>query len=359
MTTTVNKLAVLAAIMICAIGAVLFVTRDEHQLTLTAEFTSTDAIFTGNTVTILGVPSGRVESVTPEGSRVRVALSLPSGTRIPADAQAWVLSPSVISDRTIELGPGYEDGEFLTDGAVIPLERTHSPLTWDQLTASVNELTVALGPGADGGGIGDLIGEGAHALDGNGQAFNDAVRSISQASSVLAGASPDISELVKNLNTLVQLIADNQTKVDSLSNSVTVTARTFSAQREDISGALDSLTTLLGQVSALLAEHGEAVTADLGTLAQLAGAVATKQDQLREIIETAPTGFENVANLVTEEGRARARLNVATDLSQFDTTRELCEKMPIPLCTGPGIVNPIEFPSAGSSDLARILGGGN
>lgn len=127
MTTTVKKLAVLAAIVICAIGAVLFVTRDEHRLTLTAEFTSTDAIFTGNTVTILGVPSGRVESVTPEGSRVRVALSLPSGTRIPADAQAWVLSPSVISDRTIELGPGYEDGEFLTDGAVIPPERTHSP----------------------------------------------------------------------------------------------------------------------------------------------------------------------------------------------------------------------------------------
>ncbi|MFH8929936.1 MCE family protein, partial [Streptomyces pristinaespiralis] len=200
------------------------------RLTLTAEFTSTDAIFTGNTVTILGVPSGRVESVTPEGSRVRVALSLPSGTRIPADAQAWVLSPSVISDRTIELGPGYEGGEFLADGAVIPLERTHSPLTWDQLTASVNELTVALGPGTDGGGIGDLIGEGAHALDGNGQAFNDAVQSISQASSVLAGASPDISELVKNLNTLVQLIADNQTQVDSLSNSVTVTARAFGTQ---------------------------------------------------------------------------------------------------------------------------------
>ncbi|MGW6659138.1 MCE family protein [Rhodococcus sp. NPDC055024] len=359
MTTTVKKLAALAAIVICAIGAILFVTRDEHRLTLTAEFTSTDAIFTGNTVTILGVPSGSVESVTPDGPRVRVTLSLPPGTRVPADAQAWVLSPSVISDRTIELGPGYEDGEFLTNGAVIPLERTHSPLTWDQLTASVNELTVALGPGADGGGIGDLIGEGAHAVDGNGQAFHDAVQSISQASSVLAGASPDISELVKNLNTLVQLIADNQTQVDSLSNSVTVTARTFSEQREDISGALDSLTTLLGQVSALLAEHGERVTADLGALAQLTGAVATKQDQLREIIETAPTGFENVANLVTEDGRARGRLDIATDLSQFDTTRALCEKMPIPLCTGPGIVNPIEFPSAGSSELARILGGGN
>lgn len=359
MTSTVKKLAVLVLVVICAIGAFLYFTRDENKLTLTAEFTSTDAVFAGNTVTILGVPSGRVESVTPAGSRARVEMSLPPGTRLPADVQAWVLSPSVISDRTIELGPGYENGDVLADGAVIPLERTHSPLTWDQLTRSVNDLTVALGPGADGGGIGDLIGEGARALNGNGQAFHDAVQSISQASSILADSSPDVTELITNLNTLVQMIADNQAQVDSLSDSVTVTAREFATQRDDISGALDSVTTVLGQVSALLSEHGDTIPDDLGSLAQLTGAIATKQDQLREIIETTPTGFENVARLVTDDGRARVRLDVSTNLSQFDSTRALCEKMPIPLCTGPGLVNPIEFPpDLGDSDLARILGGG-
>lgn len=359
MTATGKKLTILAVVALCAIGGILFVTRDSNNLRLTAEFASTDAVFAGNTVTILGVPSGRVESVTPAGSRVHVVLSLPKGTRIPVDANAWVLSPAVISDRTVELGPGYEDGEFLPDGALIPLERTHSPLTWDQLTKSVNELTVALGPGAGGSGIGDLIDSSAQILDGNGQAFHDAVQSISQASSVLAGASPDITELVANLGTLVQLIADNQSQVDSLSNSVTATAREFSSQRSDISGALTSMTTVLGQVSALLTEHGSTVPTDLGKLAQLTGSIATKQDQLREIIDTAPTGFQNVANLVTEEGRARVRLNVATNVSQFDTTRALCERMSLPLCSGPGLVNPIEFPStAAGPDLAWILGGG-
>ncbi|MGC0362171.1 phospholipid/cholesterol/gamma-HCH transport system substrate-binding protein [Rhodococcus sp. 27YEA15] len=358
MTSTARKIAALAVIALCAIGAIVYYVRPDHKLIVTAEFASTDAIFAGNKVTILGVPSGRVERVVPDGSRVRVEVSLPAGTRVPADVQAWVLSPSVISDRTVELGPGYESGDTLSDGAVIPLERTHSPLTWDQLTSSVNDLLVALGPGADGGGIGDVVGKSADLVDGNGESFRNAVQSIARASSVLAGAGPDMTELVGNLNTLVQTIADNQTQVNSLSNSITATAQEFSNQRENISGALNSVTTLLGQVSALLSEHGSALTDDMGTLAQLTGSIATKQDQLREVVDTAPTGFQNVANLVTDDGRARVRLNVGTNLSQFDSTRALCQQMPLPICTGPGLVNPIEFPVASDdSDLARILGG--
>ncbi|TJZ79543.1 MCE family protein [Rhodococcus oryzae] len=355
------RIGALAAVVGVAAGLVAYVVRPEATMTITAEFAQTDAVFPGNRVTVLGVPTGRIETVTPAGSRVRVTMSLPRGTKIPADAQAWVMSPSVVSDRTVELDPGYVDGPSLPDGAVIPLERTHSPLSWDQLTRSVNELTLALNPAAaaPGAGIGDLLHTTANALEGNGQPFHDAVTTITQATSVVAGKSADITQLVDGLNVLVQAISDNQGTVNSLVDSITVTADEFSGQRDDITGALSALTELLGQVSALLSVHGAGLTSDVAQLAQLTGAIATKQNQLAEILDTAPTGFENVSNLVTDDGRARVRLNVSTNLSQFPATKALCEKLPIPMCQGPGLVNPIEFPpNLEGTDLSYLFAGG-
>ena len=56
-------------------------------MTVTAEFARTDAIFADSNVTILGVPTGKVESVTPQGAMVRVVMTLPESTMLPADAQ--------------------------------------------------------------------------------------------------------------------------------------------------------------------------------------------------------------------------------------------------------------------------------
>ena len=325
---------------------------------ITAEFTRTDGVFAGNAVTILGVPTGRVESVIEAGPVVRVELSLPRETRVPADAHAWVVSPSVVSDRAVELGPGYVDGPSLEDGAVIPVERTHSPLTWDQLTDSINDLVVALGPETSGGGT-ELVSLAAHAVDGNGERFRDAVQQISGATALVAGESENLTELVTALSGLVGTLSANRDVVGSVTESLTSTARQFAAQRAGISESLTALTDVLGQVSALISAHGDTLTHDIAELGALTGAIAEKREQLAEIVDVSPTGFENVANLVTDEGRARIRLNVSTNLAQFPATKELCDELPIPLCQGPGLVNPLEFPpNLEGTDLRWLFEGG-
>ena len=71
---------------------------------------------------------------------------------LPADVEAFVLNPSVISDRHLELGPAYTKGKKFADGGVIPMERTHSPISWDKLMESVKTLTQVMGPGDDSTG---------------------------------------------------------------------------------------------------------------------------------------------------------------------------------------------------------------
>ncbi len=358
--TTGNVLPALLFVVIAVAGVVYFL-RPSTSMTVSAEFARTDAVFPGNNVTVLGVPTGRIESVTPHGAQVRIVMTLPAGTKIPANANAWVISPSVISDRTIEIGPGFVSGPTLADGATIPLDRTHSPLTWDQLTTAVNNLITAVGPSATdpGGGVGNLIHVTADALRGNGQAFHDAISNITQASTLLAGKSGDVTALLTSLNTLVQTIADNRAKVDSLTNSITATADVFSTQRAQVKQALATLPDVLGQVSALISAHGSALTSDVAQLAQLTGAIATKQAQLKEIIDVVPTGFQNVANTVTPAGQVRVRLDVSTQLSQFPAAKALCAQMPIPMCQGSEMVNPIEPPpTLAEPNLGQLLGGG-
>jgi len=86
---------------------------DERRLT--AHFTRAVGIYEGSDVRVLGVRIGRVIKVTPEGRTVRVEMRYDRDLRIPADAQALVIPPSVVSDRYIQLTPAYEGGAALPD----------------------------------------------------------------------------------------------------------------------------------------------------------------------------------------------------------------------------------------------------
>ena len=106
--------------------------RTDRATTVHAEFTYINGVYPGSKVTVLGVPVGRVTAVTPQGATVRVTMSLPSDVPLPAHLDAYVLSPALISDRSVELGPAYSgDGPKLRSDSVIPVDHTHAPITFD------------------------------------------------------------------------------------------------------------------------------------------------------------------------------------------------------------------------------------
>ena len=60
---------VVAALVVAALVA--FVFDGGRQKTLTAEFPRTVSLYVGSDVRVLGVPVGKVDSVTPSGTQVR------------------------------------------------------------------------------------------------------------------------------------------------------------------------------------------------------------------------------------------------------------------------------------------------
>ncbi|MBB5852094.1 MCE family protein [Amycolatopsis umgeniensis] len=352
MTAAARVLSLLIVATLFVAGAFL-VLRPAPAYTVVAEFPQAEGIYPGSKVGVLGVPLGEVTAVEPLGGKVRVSLSLPEGVKVPADAQAWVMSPAVISDQYVELTPAYKSGPALPEGGVIPVGRAHSPVKWDSLMASLNTLLTTFGPepGKTTAPLGELLDSAAKLLHGNGPAFKEAITHVAQASGLVAGELPDVATFLETLKTLVGALAKNKDTVDSVTNSVNLAAAEFGEQQDTIAATMSNLSVVLTDVAQLVKDSGASLTTTLPQLNAVVGDLAARGPQIAEILDTLPLGAQNLSKAVTGDDRLRVRLDVSTNLSQFAAGRKLCESFPIPLCSGAGLVNPVRFPPSVNDPL--------
>lgn len=345
---------------VCVFALVVFagyqVFRPPPPMTIAADFAFADGIYVGNRVHILGVPVGTVRAVEPSAKSVRVTMELAPDTKLPASAHAYIMNPAVISDRFIELTPSYTGGKELTDSSVIPLNRTHSPLRWDALMSSMNSLATAMGPqGANrDGDLGAALHEAASMFGGRGDDFRAAIQEIAGATDVVAGNKAEITTLVDNLNQLVNTLDQHKSTIRSLSKKVSRAAETYNLEQLDLDHTIARLSKALKQVNTLVTEHGGDLSGTLSNLARVSANIANQQQTLAETLDILPLTFENFSRAITDDERMRIRLNVSTNLSQFALTKPLCERLPVPLCSGPGIINPVPIPP----NLEPLLSGG-
>jgi virulence factor Mce-like protein len=255
-------LAALGVVMalVCA-GAVWWVFRDVGSRRITAYFGETVGVYAGSDVRVLGVNVGTVDSVEPVGTQVKVTMTLDHGVTVPADADAVVISPSVVSDRYVQLAPVYNGGPQMADGAVIPIGRTRTPVELDQLYNSLNQLTTALGPdGANkNGALSDLLTAGAANLDGNGQAIGQAIGTLIQqlgsATRILSGSADNLFGTIDNLQTFTTMLKNNDTQVRDAENQLAQVSGFLAADRQNLAGALNELATALGQVQGFIKDN--------------------------------------------------------------------------------------------------------
>ncbi len=351
---------VLAFVLVAAVaaGAWYVFARTDRTTTVRVDFAYVNGLYAGSNVTVLGVPVGTVEKVEPMGTFVRVTASVPASVELPADVHAYVLNPSVISDRHLEFGPAYQGGPRLQDGDVVPLDRSHAPIDFDGLMGSLATLAEALGP--EGGNAGDLLSRAASGLQGRGDDFNRAVRDLGAATGVVGARSEDIGAVVENLNTLMAQLDDRQVSLDALVSDLAALGDEWSTRDLDLSEPLQDLATVFDQIDRFTAEHGDDVGAVAQNLSALGGTLVANRSGLAEFMDLVPLLMQNLSQTVGPDDRGRIRLNVSTALTQFAVAQPLCEQYPMPLCTGAGFTNPISFPISASDPLglATLLSGG-
>ncbi|MET9428367.1 MCE family protein [Streptomyces sp. NPDC003036] len=269
---------------------------DEARTTrVTAYFDRATGVYEGSDLRVLGVKVGTVGAVRPQGKEVEVTLLLDEGVRVPADAHAVLVAPSIVADRYIQLAPAYTGGPQLRDGDVLPAARNATPLEIDQLYASINRLSEALGPeGANAqGALADLLDTGAANLRGNGKAIGDSIEQFGKAAKTLDSSSDDLFDTLASLQSFTTMLKDNDGEVRTAERQLATVTGFLAEDKENLAAALKELSTALAQVKTFVEKNRGSLKQNVDILLPITRTLADQRASLAEALDTAPLAAGN------------------------------------------------------------------
>lgn len=311
-----------------AIALVRVLTGSADRYTVTARFRATPGLYPHNSVDILGVPTGEIESVTPHEDHVEVVLSLPRAVSLPRDVHALLIARNPVSDRSVELDPAYTGGARLAPGATIPLSRTAVPLELDDVYASVDDLARTLGPaGANRGGE---LSAALHALarlaGGNGQDTHNAITAIADALPALTTHPDELQHLITGLDQLTATLASRNGTLDSLYGELADATGTLSGERATLAAAVTNLQRGLEAVSGFIRQNQDELGAGVHQLNTAVAAVAAQQKALIDTFDTAPLSFQNFERAIDRAAPCPGRTGTCPALfTRLDLTRDAAD----------------------------------
>lgn len=97
------------------------------RITVTLELPATGGLYRFSNVTYNGVQVGTVTDIALTRAGANATLSLGASPKIPIDLKAEVRSVSAVGEQYVDLRPHTSSGPYLSDGAVIPADRTVLP----------------------------------------------------------------------------------------------------------------------------------------------------------------------------------------------------------------------------------------
>ena len=207
-------------------------------------------LYPGSSVRILGIAVGTVDTIVPEGDRVKVSMSLDDNYAVPADADAVVLAPSLVSDRYVQFSPVYDGGPKMKDGATVPLERTATPVELDSVYGASTTFGRARPERRQQERrAADLVDVGAANLKGNGEELNHTLTGFSQAVETLAKHRDDLFSSLDNLQVFTSALASIDAQVGQFNTNLAAVSQQLAGERQDLATAIALLSTALGDVS--------------------------------------------------------------------------------------------------------------
>jgi phospholipid/cholesterol/gamma-HCH transport system substrate-binding protein len=294
---TAITLAVTLAVAITVVATPWW--KNVARNTYVAYFANTNGLYTGDEVRILGVAVGTVEEIDPQPNAAKVTFSVDRQYPVPADVQAAILSPSLVSARAIQLVPAYSTGPKLADGAAIPKERTAVPVEWDDLRQQLEKLTDSLQPSSPGGPspVGEFINSAAANLRGQGDTARNTVVKLSQAVSALGDHSTDIFSTVRNLQMLVSALSSSSDLLAAFNTNLADVTTVLSNTPNEVADATKGLDGAVNDLRGFVAENREGLGVTVDHFNAITTALNDSRGDVKQVLHIGPTVFQNFMNI--------------------------------------------------------------
>ena len=217
-----------------------------HPYQVTAEFSNVVDLVPQSSVKVNDVSVGRVTRIylPPRSWTARVTMLINGSVRLPANAIAQVQQASLLGEQYVGLSapPGIPPQGRLTSGAVIPLYRTTT-------NATVEEVFGALSLLLNGGGLAQL-----HTI-------------TTELNAALAGNEPQVRQLLGQISTLIGNLSTHRRDIISALDGLDSLSATLKARDKQIGHVLDHITPGLE----VLAEQRTQLVTMLNALNRLSG----------------------------------------------------------------------------------------
>ncbi|RYU15782.1 MCE family protein [Nocardioides iriomotensis] len=328
-TRVLSIVAVLA--IVAAFGLALF-QQGPEQKTLTAKFPRTVSLYEGSDVRILGVPVGTVTSVTPTGTDVTVTMEYDAKYKVPADADAVIITPAIVGDRFVQLTPVYQGGEVMADGAELTVDDTSTPLELDEIYQSIDDLMVALGPdGANSkGALTNLLDSTAANFAGQGEQFNRTLKNLGRFTGTLENNKEELFGTAREMQRFVHALAANDQTVRDFNDSLTGAADLLDDEREDLAAALRNLSVAMRDVSSFVKENRDSLSENIKGLNQVSKILVKQRAALDETLSVAPVALSNLYHTYNPKtGTLDTRTNLGENIGDLenDPATVLCSML--------------------------------
>ena len=209
-----------------------------------------------------------------------------------ANPQAVIVAPTLVSDRYVQLGPTYEGGPQLADGAIIPVEKTGTPVELDRVYQSLDTIARSLGPnGANRtGALNQLLRSSAGALGGNGELLKSTITELGGAVGTLADNRDNLFATVDNLGQFTNMLARNDGAVRDLNNQLADISAFLASERGNLSTVLATLPPALDDVARFIRDNRDILRTDVRKLANITDILVRQRAALTEFANVAPAG---------------------------------------------------------------------
>jgi len=295
-TAIIGSLVVVLAIVAGYVGWQLFQKLTNN--TVVAYFSQANALYPGDRVQIMGLQVGAIDNIEPSGDKMKVTFHYDNAYKVPANASAVILNPTLVASRSLQLEPPYKGGPVLGDNATIPMDRTQIPVEWDELRDSTTNIINKLGPTPEQptGPFGEVVESFADGLSGKGKQLNTTLDALSRALTALNEGRGDFFAVVHSLALFVNALQKDDQQFVALNQNLADFTGRLAHSDTDFSNALQQFDSLLTVVRPWIAQNRGVLVKDLDNLSTLTTTLV--QPEPLNGIETAlhvlPTAAANV-----------------------------------------------------------------
>jgi phospholipid/cholesterol/gamma-HCH transport system substrate-binding protein len=302
MTNRTNVRIGLAAMLVSTLAAAVVMMVHsagvQNRRTLVGYFANSNGIFPGDEVRILGVNVGKIDTIEPQPNRVKITFWYDDKYKVPADANAVILSPAIVTARVLQLTPPYTGGPVMQNNAVIPEVRTAVPVEWDDLRTQLERISQLVQPTQPDGlsTLGAVVHTTANSLRGEGANIRDTIMKLSQAISVLGDHSGDLFSTLKNLSVLVSALQDSADLTRQLNDNLASVTGLLSDDPNEVGDAVSAISAVVGDVQSFIADNHESLGATSDKLASVSSTLNASLDDIKQTLHLAPNELQNLMN---------------------------------------------------------------